>query len=69
MVDVDNGWSYPDEATTGRGPELSGVAAWAKGLVGSEAVDDAHRAMLAPFRQPDGSFRIGASCRFLVARA
>lgn len=69
VVDVDSGWSYPDEATAVRGLGSSGVAARAKGLAGSEAVDDAHRAALAPFRQPDGSFRIGASCRFLVARA
>jgi hypothetical protein len=45
------------------------VAARAKGLVGVEAVDAAHRAALAAFRQADGSFRIGASCRFPVARA
>lgn len=45
------------------------LAARAKGLIGAEAVDAAHRAALAPFRQADGSFRIGASCRFLVARA
>lgn len=69
VVDVDSGWSYPDEATAVRGLGSSGVAARAKGLAGTEAVDDAHRAALAPFRQPDGSFRIGASCRFLVARA
>jgi SAM-dependent methyltransferase len=68
VVDVDSGWRYPDEATAIRGLGSSGVAARAKGLVGSEAVDEAHRAALAPFRQPDGSFRIGASCRFLIAR-
>ncbi|MCU0903560.1 MAG: methyltransferase domain-containing protein [Tabrizicola sp.] len=68
VVDVDSGWRYPDEATAVRGLGSSGVAARAKGLVGSDAVDEAHRAALVPFRQPDGSFRIGASCRFLVAR-
>lgn len=69
VVDVDSGWRYPDEATAVRGLGSSGVAARAKGLVGADAVDDAHRAALAPFRQADGSFQIGASCRFLVARA
>ena len=69
VVDVESGWRYPDEATAVRGLGSSGVAARAKGLAGSEAVDDAHRKALAPFRQADGSFRIGASCRFMVARA
>jgi SAM-dependent methyltransferase len=69
VVDVDSGWRYPDEMTALRGLGSSGVAARAKGLVGADAVDDVHRAALAPFRQADGSFRIGASCRFLVARA
>lgn len=69
VVDVASDWFYPDEATAVRGVGSSGVAARAKGLIGAEAVDAAHRAALAPFRRPDGSFRIGASCRFLVARA
>ena len=69
VVDVESGWRYPDEATAVRGLGSSGVAARAKALVGAEAVDEAHRAALAPFRQSDGSFRIGAACRFLVARA
>lgn len=69
LVDVNSPWSYPDESTALRGLASSGVAARARGLSGAEAVDAAHRKALAPFRQPDGSFRIGASCRFLVARA
>ncbi|MFO1203451.1 MAG: class I SAM-dependent methyltransferase [Tabrizicola sp.] len=69
VVDVESGWRYPDEATAVRGLGSSGVAARATGLVGEAAVDDAHRTALAPFRQTDGTFRIGASCRFLVARA
>lgn len=69
VVDVDSGWRYPDLATALRGIGSSGVAARARGLVGAEAVDAAHSAALAPFRQADGSFKIGASCRFLVARA
>ncbi len=69
VVDVDCTWRYPDEATALRGLGSSGVAARARGLAGAEAVDDAHRAAIAPFRQADGAFRIGATCRFLVARA
>lgn len=69
VVDVDSPWYYPDEATALRGLGSSGVAARAMALSGAQAVDAAHSAALAPFRQADGSFRIGARCRFLVARA
>lgn len=69
VVDVDSPWAYPDEATALRGLGSSGVAARAAGLAGRDAVDAAHRLAMAPFRQPDGSFRIGATCRFLVATA
>ncbi|MCX7287763.1 MAG: class I SAM-dependent methyltransferase [Rhodobacterales bacterium] len=69
VVDVHTHWSYPDESTALRGLGSSGVAARARGLVGAEALDAAHLAALAPFRQVDGGFRIQASCRFLVARA
>lgn len=67
VQDVDSPWSYPDLATALRGLGSSGVAARAAGLAGREAVDAAHAAALAPFRQADGSFRIGARCRFLLA--
>ena len=69
VVDVDCPWSYPDEATALRGFASSGVAARAMAHAGAEAVDAAHRAALAPFRQPDGSIRLGATFRFVVARA
>jgi SAM-dependent methyltransferase len=69
IVDVESPWFYPDEAAALRGLGSSGVAARAVSLVGAEAVNAAHSAALAPFRQSDGSFRIGAACRFLVARA
>jgi len=69
VVDVDSPWRYPDEDTALRGLASSGVAARAAALSGIEAVNEAHRGALAPYRQADGSFRIGATCRFLVARA
>ncbi len=68
VIDVDSPWSYPDERTALRGLGSSGVAARAKALTSAAAVDAAHLAAIAPFRQGDGSFRIGATCRFLVAR-
>jgi SAM-dependent methyltransferase len=69
VIDVDSPWAYPDEETAVRGLASSGVAARAAALSGAEAVKAAYRAAVAPFRQADGSYRIGASCRFLVARA
>lgn len=35
---------------------------------GEDAFIDAHYVALAPFRQPDGSFRIGARFRCIVAK-
>lgn len=69
IVDVRSDWAYPDLATAVRGVGSSGVAARAKALAGAEAVDAAHRTAFAPFVRPDGSIRVGASCRFLVALA
>jgi hypothetical protein len=64
---VNSPWFYPDEATALRGINSSGVAFRAIEHSGEKAVFDAHRAALASFRQPDGSFRIGANFRCLVA--
>jgi SAM-dependent methyltransferase len=67
VFDVDTHWSYPDEATALRGLGSAGVAVRAIEHAGAEAFVAAHRAALAPFRRPDGSFRIGARFRCLVA--
>ena len=67
VFDVATHWDYPDEATALRGLGSSGVAIRAEETSGRDALDTAHRAALAPFRQADGSFRIGASFRCLVA--
>lgn len=67
VFDVDTHWSYPDEATALRGLGSAGVAVRAIEHAGAEAFVAAHRAALAPFRQPDGGFRIGARFRCLVA--
>jgi len=50
-----------------RGLGSSGVAARAMGHSGEEAVNGAHTAALAPFRQHGGGYRIGASFRWLLA--
>ncbi len=67
MFDVSAHWIYPDEATALRGLNSSGVAYRAMETSGEIEVVSAHRAALAPFRQPDGSFRVGARFRCLVA--
>jgi SAM-dependent methyltransferase len=67
VFDVDTHWAYPDEATALRGLGSAGVAVRAVEHAGHEAFVAAHRAALAPFRQPDGSFRIAARFRCLVA--
>jgi SAM-dependent methyltransferase len=67
VFDVTCHWAYPDLATALRGVGSSGVAVRAAETSGIEAVDAAHAAALAPFRQADGSYRIGASFRWLLA--
>lgn len=67
VFDVDTHWSYADEATALRGLGSAGVAVRAIGHSGEDAFVAAHRAALAPFRQPDGGFRIAARFRCLVA--
>jgi hypothetical protein len=67
--DIDCTWSYPDLATALRGLGSSGVAMRARENSGGEAVDQAHMAALEPFRQAEGSYRICATFRWLIARA
>jgi hypothetical protein len=67
VFDVDTHWYYPDEATALRGQASAGVATRAIEHAGEDAFLAAMRAALAPFRRPDGSFRLGARFRCLVA--
>ena len=67
VSDVPCEWHYPDLHTALRGLGSSGVAAKAAEYAGVEAVDKAHEAALAPFRRGDGSYRLGASFRWLLA--
>lgn len=69
VIEGDIFWAYPDAATALRGLNSSGVAIRAAGLVGEAAVSAAHMAALAPFRQADGSFRIGARYMAVLALA
>lgn len=69
VLDVDCPWRYPDLATALRGLKSSGVAVRAIDNSSEAAVDEAHSRVLAPFRQRDGSYQIGATFRCLIARA
>lgn len=69
VEDVGCTWTYPDLATALRGLGSSGVAMRARENSGEVAVNRAHTAALAPFIQADGSYRIAAGYRWLIARA
>jgi ubiquinone/menaquinone biosynthesis C-methylase UbiE len=67
VSDVACEWHYPDLCTALRGLGSSGVAAKAAEHAGVEAVDQAHESALAPYRRDDGSYRLAASFRWLLA--
>jgi SAM-dependent methyltransferase len=67
VFDVNAPWRYPDLATAQKGLGSSGVAVKAAEINGQAALDDAHAKALAAFRQPDGSYVIGATFRVLMA--
>jgi len=68
-VELDCVWKYRDLDFALRALSSTGRTAQAIELLGAEAVDRAHRDALAPFRQPDGSFRLLALFRCLLTRA
>lgn len=67
ILDIESPWIYPNEETALRGLASSGVAARAIRHTDRMAVDEAHVRAIAPFRQPDGSYLIGARFRALLA--
>lgn len=67
VFDVETHWSYRSESEALRGLGASGVAIRAIEHSGADALIATYHTALAPFRQPDGSFRIGARFRCLVA--
>lgn len=66
---IDTTWTYPDLATALRGFASSGRAVRAIECTSAAAVDEAHAAALAGYRADDGSYRVGASLIWAVARA
>lgn len=68
LFDVDSPWEYADLQTALRGLGSSGVAARARENSSAEAVNAAHATALEPFRRADGSYRVGAAFRCLIAR-
>jgi ubiquinone/menaquinone biosynthesis C-methylase UbiE len=67
VSDVACEWHYEDLETALRGLGSSGGAAKAAEHAGVDAVNRSHAAALAPFRRDDGSYRLGATFRWLVA--
>ena len=67
VIDVECPWLYPDAETALKGLSSSGVAAKGIMTVGQAAVDQAYANAIAPFRKTDGSFRIGATFKVLLA--
>ncbi|WP_058188834.1 class I SAM-dependent methyltransferase [Terracidiphilus gabretensis] len=68
VFDVDCPWHYANLDEALRGLRSSGVAARVIEGSGIEAVNSAHAAALTPFLQSDGSYRVGATFRCLIAR-
>jgi SAM-dependent methyltransferase len=67
VLDVDCEWHYRNLEIAQRGLASSGVAIRAAEHAGAETVDAAHAAALVPFRREDGTYRIGASFKWLLA--
>jgi SAM-dependent methyltransferase len=68
VFDVDSPFLYADQVTALRGLNSSGVAARAMENSSEQAVTEAHAKAIAEFRQSDGSYRISAWFRCLLAR-
>jgi hypothetical protein len=68
VFDVDSPFVYVDEATATRGLNSAGVAVRAMENSSEQAVTEAHAKAIAPSRQPDGSYRIKATFRCLLAQ-
>lgn len=69
MFDVESPWHYASLDHGLRGLKSAGVGVRAIEHSGEDKVDDAHRQALAPFAQADGSYRVAATFRCLIARA
>jgi hypothetical protein len=69
VVDVYTPFQYTDLSKALRGLTSSGNAIRAAELSSDEAVQKAYTDALEQFRQPHGSYRIGAAFRCLFIRA
>ncbi len=67
VFDIDAPWTYPDFATAIRAVTSAGVVVRAMEILGEDVVTKTYTAALAEFRQPDGSYRIEARFRCLLA--
>ncbi len=69
VFDVDCPWDFPDQDTALRAVTSPGVAVRAAEMVGDDAVQQAYATGLQRFRQKDGSYRVAATFRCLLATA
>jgi len=69
VEDVNTEWSYPDLATAVRGLNSAGSARAAADRTSEEAVTRAHEAALRPYVKIDGTVRLRAVFRYIIARA
>ena len=67
IFDVDCPFEYSDIGSAVRGMSSAGVAVKAMETAGEDAVEEAYRNAFAEFQEPDGSVRVGATFRCLVA--
>jgi len=66
-VEVPCPWDYPDLETAVRGLSSSGPSAAARAAAGEDALRSAIVESLAPFRRPDGGYRLENVFRYVVA--
>jgi SAM-dependent methyltransferase len=68
IFDVDSPWIYAGRDAAMRGLTSTGNAVRAMEQLDEDVVIDAYAKAIAPFRQPDGSYRASAWFRCLLAR-
>jgi SAM-dependent methyltransferase len=67
IFDVDSPFTYANLEAALRGLNSTGIAVRAMENTSEQAVTEAHAKAVEPFRRSDGSYRIGASFRCLLA--
>jgi SAM-dependent methyltransferase len=61
-------WEYPDEPTVLRAMRATGPSQWVIQMVGESLVQDATRAALAPYRLPQGGYRLKNHFKYFVTQ-